>query len=130
MKDLSTIDFSGDKLPILCTISVLEKIQTEFGSISAFSKKIAPDIDTKTQKLKLDWMPDIHAIAFVLPLLIDEGIEVYNEEHKIKLEKMTPDQLFRRCDQPLLTVSLAIYKELWRSINAPKQLPPEKTNQK
>ena len=123
--NLSTIDFSGDKMPILCTISVLEKIQEEFGNITNFSEKLVPVGKKKTE----DWMPDIHAIAYSLPLFIDEGIVAYNETHNIKIEKVEPEKLFRKLDQPILSVSLALYKELWRSINAPKQQPPAETNQ-
>ena len=123
--DLSTINFSGDKMPILCTISVLEKIQEEFGNITNFSEKLVPVGKKKTE----NWMPDIHAIAYALPLFIDEGIEAYNETHNIKIEKIEPEKLFRKLDKPILSVSLSLYKELWRSINAPKQQPPAETNQ-
>ena len=123
--DLSTINFSGDKMPILCTISVLEKIQEEFGDITNFSEKLVPVGKKKTE----NWMPDIHAIAYALPLFIDEGIAAYNETHNIKIEKVEPEKLFRKLDQPILSVSLSLYKELWRSINAPKQQPPAETNQ-
>lgn len=123
--DLSTINFSGDKMPILCTISVLEKIQEEFGNITNFSEKLVP-VGKKKQE---NWMPDIHAIAYALPLFIDEGIAAYNETHNIKIEKVEPEKLFRKLDQPILGVSLSLYKELWRSINAPKQQPPAETNQ-
>lgn len=123
--DLSTINFSGDKMPILCTISVLEKIQEEFGNITNFSEKLVPVGKKKTE----NWMPDIHAIAYALPLFIDEGIAAYNETHNIKIEKVEPEKLFRKLDQPILSVSLALYKELWRSVNAPKQQPHDEMNQ-
>lgn len=130
MAELSTIEMSGDKIPILCTLSVLEEIQDEFGTVQEFSDKLAPFLkekgnEKKDQKLK---MPDIHAIVYALPRFVNEGIEVYNENHKIKLEKMSNQQIFRRCDQSLLDISMALYKELWRSINAPKQLPPGETS--
>ena len=131
MTELSTIEMSGDKIPILCTLAVLEEIQNEFGTVQEFSDKLAPFLkdkndEKKDQKLK---MPDIHAVVYAMPRFVNEGVEVYNEGHKIKLEKMTPQQLFRRCDQSLLDVSMALYKELWRSINAPKQSPPGETSQ-
>lgn len=120
--ELNTIEMQGDKIPILCTMWVLEELQAEFGSVKEFSDKLTPQYDTEG-KLIPGWMPDIHAVVYALPKFIDEGIEVYNLNHKIKIDKMTPKQIFQRCDQPLLSVSIALYRELWRSINAPKSQP-------
>lgn len=128
--ELTTIEMRGDKIPLLCTLSVLEEIQIEFGSVQKFSEKLMPMIRGKDGKMEPSGaLPDIHAICFSLPRFIAEGIEVYNENHKIKMEKMTAKQIFRMCDASLVDVSLALYKELWRSINAPKPQPPVETNQ-
>lgn len=126
--ELNTIEMQGDKIPILCTMWVLAELQAEFGSVKEFSDKLTPQYDTEG-KLIPGWMPDLHAVVYALPKFIDEGIEVYNTTHKIKIDKMTPKQIFQRCDQPLLSVSIALYRELWRSINAPKSSPLTKENQ-
>lgn len=127
--ELSTITLSGDKIPILCDLSVLEEIQQEFGDILTFSEKLIPINETEDGK-KVTKMPDVHAIVFALPRFIDEGIEAYNASHKIKIEKMTQKEIFRRCDLPLIDTAMVIYQELWRSINAPKPQPPAEMNQK
>lgn len=122
--ELSTIEFHGDKLPILCTMEILEQIQDEFGSITKFSERLIP----VTPDNKPNGLPDMHAVVFTLPKFINEGIDVYNQDHKIKLEKMTVKEIFQKCDKSLLDVALAIYQEMWRSVNAPKQQPPAKTS--
>lgn len=127
--ELSTIELSGDKFPILCDLAVLEEIQAEFGDIIAFSEKLFPITEASDGK-KITKMPDVHAITFALPRFIDEGIEAYNASHKIKIEKITQKEIFRRCDLSLIDTAMVIYQELWRSINAPKPQPPAEMNQK
>ena len=106
--DLTTIELSGDKIPLMCNLGVLEELQDEFGTIQDFISKIAPlnddgQIDFKT--VREDWLPDAHALVYALPRMISEGIEVYNENHKNRIEKMTPKEIFRRCDHCLLYTS-------------------------
>ena len=129
--DLTTIELSGDKIPLMCNLGVLEELQDEFGTIQDFISKIAPlnddgQIDFKT--VREDWLPDAHALVYALPRMISEGIEVYNENHKNKIEKMTPKEIFRRCDQSIFTVSATIYGEVIRPFRAPKQQPPAETS--
>lgn len=129
--ELTTIEMSGDKIPIMCNIGVLEEIQLEFGTVQDFVRKIAPldkdgQIDFTT--VQPDWLPDMHALVFALPRMVGEGIDVYNETQKVKIEKMTPKEIFRRCDQSVFTVSAKIYKEVMRSLEAPKQQPPAETS--
>ena len=126
--ELSTITLSGDKFPILCDLAILEEIQEEFGDILTFSEKLIPISETNDGK-KITKMPDVHAICYALPRFIDEGIEAYNANHKIKIEKITQKDIFRRCDLSLIDTAMAIYQELWRSINAPKQQPPAEMSQ-
>lgn len=126
--ELSTIEMQGDKIPILCTMEVLEELQSAFGSVKEFSDKLAPQYDTEGE-LVPGWMPDIHAVIYALPKFINEGIEVHNLTNQIKIDKMTPKQIFQRCDQPLLSVSLALYRELWRSIIGPKPQPRTEESQ-
>lgn len=132
---LETINIQGDEMPILCTFSVLEKLQNEFGTVTEFSQKLIPVKKNKGGAEILSGMPDIHAVVFALPLFLKEGIDAYNDEHKIKLEQLTTAELFRKVSQgetarSLIDIALALYKELWRSINAPKPQPPAETNQK
>ena len=119
---------NGEKIPIRCTLGVLEAIQGEFGSLTKFSERLIPTNKKEDGQTTISGYPDVHAIVFSLPLFVDEGIDAWNEEHKIKIEKMTQKELFRRCDRSLIDVALAIYTEFWRSINAPKQSPPTETN--
>ena len=54
MTDLNTIDLQGDKIPILCTMEVLEDIQNEFGTIPAFIEKLAPTVKDEDGETKID----------------------------------------------------------------------------
>lgn len=130
MRELKTIEMSGDKIPIRCNLAIMEKLQTEFGSVQDFIKKIAPLDEAGNIDFKWagpDWLPDMHALVYSLPLLVDEGIEMYNEDHKIQLEKMPPRVIFRRCDQSVFTVAAAIYSEVIDSMHAPKLEPLTET---
>ena len=44
--DLTTIELSGDKIPLMCNLGVLEELQDEFGTIQDFISKIAPLMTT------------------------------------------------------------------------------------
>lgn len=130
MRALRTIEMSGDNIPVRCNLGILEQLQNEFGSVQEFIGKIAPLDDNGNlnfEQAGADWLPDMHALVYSLPLLVNEGIEVYNENHKIQLTKMTPKEIFRRCDQPVFTVSAAIYSEVLESMRAPKPEPLTET---
>ena len=130
MMELRTIEMSGDEIPMMCNLGVLEELQTEFGTIQEFVSKLAPldkNGEVDFSQAPADWLPDIHALVYALPRMINEGIEVHNETQKVKIEKMTPKEIFRRCDLPIVLVSAKIYNEVMRSLNAPKQEPPAET---
>lgn len=132
MADLNTITLQGDDIPMLCTMEVLQEIQEEFGSIPAFIEKLAPtekneDGDTKTDEngnpVFSGALPDIHAIVFSLPKLIQQGIEVYNKTHKILIPAMTKTEIWQRNENSVYATASAIYVEVMRSVYAPKQQP-------
>lgn len=132
MRELTTIEMQGDKIPLLCTMEALEKIQDEFKSLDEFSERLVPTrVDKDGKKIPDSTKtPDLHAIVFSLPLLVEEGIEMYNQDHKIKMEPMTRTEIFRRCDQSVWSTAMRIYEEFVRSIYAPKPKPPAETNRK
>lgn len=132
MNDLSTIDLQGDKIPILCTMEVLEDIQNEFGTIPAFIEKLAPTVKDEDGETKIDEngypvfsgeVPDLHTLTFALPRLIQNGIEVYNSHHNIKIPFMTKTEIWQKNENSVFSTASTIYVEVMRSIHAPKPQP-------
>lgn len=120
MEDLEFIEMKGDKIPVLCTLEVLDQVQTHFNSLTEFSDRLLPIERQEDGTTRLKGMPDVHAILFFLPLVIHEGIEVYNESHKIKIEQMTRSEICRKCDISIIDMATKLHKVFWDSINAPK----------
>lgn len=131
MNDLSTIDLQGDKIPILCTMEVLEDIQNEFGTIPAFIEKLAPTVKDEDGETKIEngypvfsgEIPDLHTLTFALPRLIQNGIEVYNSHHNIKIPFMSKTEIWQKNENSVFSTASTIYVEVMRSIHAPKPQP-------
>ena len=80
MKDISdTLEYKGQKYPIIFNLNVLEAIQEEYGTFSAWLDKIYKDDDDETE-------PDIKAIKFAYYKMINEGIRIENKTAKEKRE--------------------------------------------
>lgn len=127
--DLKRINLSGDEYPLLCTIPLLKDIQDEFGSVTEFSEKLMPSKKEDGKKVLDDSrLPDAKAIEFALPRMINDGIRYYNKYHDLEMNPVKADEIFIKNDQPLFGVAMAIYTELWRSINAPKPQPLTETS--
>lgn len=72
MKDISeTLEYKGQKYRLVFNINVLEEIQQEYGTFSAWLDKIVGEDITE---------PDIKAIKFAYLNMINEGIDIENEE--------------------------------------------------
>lgn len=131
MTDLNTIDLQGDNIPILCTMEVLEDIQNEFGTIPAFIEKLAPTVKDEDGETKIEngypvfsgEIPDLHTLTFALPRLIQNGIEVYNSHHNIKIPFMTKTEIWQKNENSVFSTASTIYVEVMRSIHAPKPQP-------
>lgn len=72
MKDISdTLEYKGQKYPLVFNLNVLEEIQQEYGTFSAWLDKISGEGKGE---------PDIKAIKFAYLQMINEGIDIENEE--------------------------------------------------
>lgn len=126
-----TVTINGDDIPILCSLSVLEKIQEKYGSMEEYGNKICKTTENENgERVFTDELPDIEAIYYTLPLMIEEGVTVYNEEHKIKMEPLKPEYIYRHYETPLRLIGWTMYQELMRSIHAPKRQPPAEMTRK
>ena len=81
-----TITYRGTEYAILFDLNVMEEIQEEYGSIENWVK--ITDADGQDE-------PNAKAIKFGLGAMLNEGIDVYNEEHEEKRPFFTPKQVGR-----------------------------------
>ena len=121
MKDFVTITMSGTEYPLFCSMEVLSQIQDEFGDWVKFIEKLLPDASERPD----GFMPDIHALIFSLPKLVNEGIESYNLGRPIeeRIDPIPARRVFLICDQPVITVVSLIKDAVLRSIIPPKEEP-------
>ncbi len=126
----STIKINGEEVPIRCNLEIMAQLEEEFGTIMNFSEKLM-HLNSSAGKESENILPDMRAITFALPKFVHEGIEYYNEKnaHSRQLEQLLPSTVLRHCDDYVLDVALILYKELWRSMAAPKPQPPAETSQ-
>lgn len=76
MKDISdTLEYKGQKYPIVFNLNVLEEIQAEYGTFGAWLDKIAGENEGDS-----DFEPDIKAIKFAYLHMINEGLDIENED--------------------------------------------------
>lgn len=81
MKDISdTLEYKGKNYPLVFNLNVLEEIQEEYGTFSAWLDKISGE---KTGE------PDIKAIKFAYLQMINEGLDIENDEKGEKREPVT-----------------------------------------
>lgn len=81
MKDISeTLEYKGQKYPLVFNINVLEEIQSEYGTFNAWLDRIAGEDRIE---------PDIKAIKFAYLHMINEGIDIENDEKGEKREPVT-----------------------------------------
>lgn len=93
MKDISdTLEYKGQKYPLVFSLNVLEEIQQEYGTFSAWIKKIYNEDEDDE-----NFEPDMRAVKFVYFGMINEGIDIENEEkdEKDKRKPVTMAQVGR-----------------------------------
>jgi hypothetical protein len=69
-KDKAIIKYKGNEYELVFNLNVMEEIQEEYGSIEAWSNLT----DAESE-------PNMKAVIFGLTAMINEGIEIYNEDH-------------------------------------------------
>lgn len=126
----NTIKIDGEEVPVRCTLEIMAQLEEEFGTVINFSEKLI-HLNSSAGKEGENILPDMHAITFALPKFVHEGIEYYNEKnaHSRQLEQLLPSTILRHCEDYVMDVAQILYKELWRSMAAPKQQPPAETSQ-
>jgi len=119
MEKLKTLTIDKKKYPYKCDLYVLEELQKEYSDIFEYERKLKGleyRLDKNGNKVYgPDGNPayvrrhfDIHAINVILPLMINEGIEITGWLQNKEVSPVDPKEIIRRCDIPLY--------ELWELV--------------
>ena len=119
-------------LPIRCDINILGIIQEEFGSMMTFEQKLIGINPVKDKDGKpvikedgtMDYTmgePNIHAIAFALPLFIIEGI-AQAEEQGEDYSEVDWKPALKDADFNYIEIALSMYREFERCFKRKKKV--------
>jgi glutamine cyclotransferase len=78
------IEYKGIKYALVFNLNVMETIQGEYGSVEAWG-----DLTEKEPE------PDAKAIKYGFTEMLNEGIDIYNEDHDDKKDFFTTKQVGR-----------------------------------
>lgn len=87
---LKHITVNGQQYPIAFTLNVMEKIQEQYGNISAWSKALQPEEGQE---------PQIKDVIWTFKEFINEGIDIENENTGEKRPFLTHKQVGRLISQ-------------------------------
>lgn len=80
-KEKILLNYKGEDYELVFNLNVMEQIQDEYGSIEAWGELT----DNTTE-------PNIKAVIFGLTCMVNEGVEIYNDDHEDD-EDFTPRKL-------------------------------------
>ena len=67
----SYIDYKGEKYELVFNLNVMEEIQAEYGSVEAWGYLVEAEEEPKAKDIK-----------YGFTVMLNEGIDIYNEEHE------------------------------------------------
>lgn len=67
----SFIDYKGEKYELVFNLNVMEEIQAEYGSVEAWGNLVEAEAEPKAKDIK-----------YGFTVMLNEGIDIYNEEHE------------------------------------------------
>lgn len=82
--DKQTIKHKGKDYELVFNLNVMEEIQEEYGSVEAWGELLESTDEPKAKDVK-----------FGFTEMLNEGIDIYNEEHEDKRDFLTPKQVGR-----------------------------------
>lgn len=80
----NVINYKGTDYELVFNLNVMETIQDKYGSIEAWSNLTDAGDE-----------PNLKAVIFGLMEMMNEGIEIYNEDHEDKRPSLTHKQVGR-----------------------------------
>lgn len=117
MKKMERIQIGEKTYPIKIDLNVLEVIQDQYGSVHAFELdligiKLEKNDAGKEVLIKAE--PSIKAIKTVLPLMINEGLEIEAAGTGKSYDPVEEQQIIQECCIPFDELSQMIHEELKR----------------
>lgn len=69
-KEVSAIKYKGEDYELVFNLNVMEEIQNEYGSVEAWGNLVEAEAEPKAKDIK-----------YGFTAMLNEGIEIYNEDH-------------------------------------------------
>ena len=131
MEKLKHIKLGQKSLPIKCDNYVLMEIQENYGTITQFEAELVglkplmdkegnPAVNADGKQLFTAVEPSIKAINFVLPLMINEGLEIEADSRNKPFEPLTEKEIIRAIDIPYKELSIILHEEFARCFKTKK----------
>lgn len=115
MKDISdTLEYKGQKYPVIFNINVLEALQEEYGTFNAWLNKIYSEDENDK-----DFEPDVKAIKFAYFKMINEGIRIENKTANEKREFLDKEDVGEIISELGLRTAFRKLNDLTRESNQP-----------
>lgn len=83
-KELTAITYKGDKYELVFNLNTMELIQEEYGTVEEWGNRIENTAEPKAKDIK-----------FGFTAMLNEGIDIYNDEHEEKRAYLTEKQVGR-----------------------------------
>lgn len=83
-KKKNSVKYKGNEYELHFNLNVMELIQEEYGSVEAWGDLTEAEPE-----------PNVKALKFGLGAMLNEGIEIYNEEHEDQRPLFTDKQIGR-----------------------------------
>lgn len=122
MEKLRRITINGIVYPIKMDMNVLQHIQENYGTINEFERDVlgykymldrnGKQILTEEGKPAMyKTEPSIKAIKIVLPVMINEGLEIESEERGKEFTPVSEEEIIRNCDVSFSILADIIHEE-------------------
>lgn len=112
-KRMRDIILGGRRLKIAIDLNVLAEIQEQYGSIAEFERKLRGLRPSEEEGKFYLGEPSAKAIAFILPLMVNEGFEIEADRlQKYPVEQLSRLEVINMIDKPLPELSAIITDEL------------------
>lgn len=131
MEKLHTIKIGEVTYPCKVDLNVLEELQSQFGSVNAFELELlglqivrAEDgtiqyTENGDPKMKMV-EPSIKAIKAILPLMINEGLEIEAEQNHTEFSPVDANTLIRNCNTSFEVLAKKLHAEYKRAFATKK----------
>ena len=83
-KNTNVVNYKGEEYALVFNLNVMEDIQEKYGSVEEWGNLVEAQAEPKAKDIKYGIMA-----------MLNEGIDIYNDEHEEKREFLTEKQVGR-----------------------------------